>query len=79
MITFCLNSNEKKLTAIVLDIADHILFKAVGIKKVEIDKRSFLKLSFAWSGINIRNYRHGLILKIWWNFTFNGFVMKDIA
>jgi hypothetical protein len=38
-----------------LDIADHILFKAVGIKKVEIDKRSFLKLSFANDGINLGN------------------------
>jgi hypothetical protein len=36
------NSNEYKLTAIVLDNADHRLFKPVGIKKVEIDKRSFL-------------------------------------
>ena len=32
-----------------------------------------------WYGINIRNYRQGLILKIWWNFRFDGFVMKDIA
>jgi hypothetical protein len=39
------NSNEYKLTAIVLDIAGHRLFKPVGIKKDEIDKRSFLKLS----------------------------------
>jgi hypothetical protein len=37
---------EYKLTAIVLDIAGHRLFKPVGIKKDEIDKRSFLKLSF---------------------------------
>jgi hypothetical protein len=29
--------------------------------------------------INMRNYRHGLIFKIWWNFRFDGFVMKDIA
>jgi hypothetical protein len=36
------NSNEYKLTTIVLDIAGHIHFKPVGIKKVEIDKRSFL-------------------------------------
>jgi len=41
------NSNECKLTAIVLDIAGHRLFKPVGIKKDEIDKLSFLKLSFA--------------------------------
>ena len=40
------NSNEYKLTAIVLDIAGHRLFKSVGIKKDEIDKHSFLKLSF---------------------------------
>jgi hypothetical protein len=46
------NSNEYKLTTIVLDIADHIHFKPVGIKKVEIDKRSFLKLSFANKGLD---------------------------
>ena len=32
-----------------------MLFKSVGIKKVEIDKRSFLKLSFANDGINLGN------------------------
>ena len=41
------NSNEYKLTAIVLYIAGHILFKPVGIKKDETYKRSFLKLSFS--------------------------------
>jgi hypothetical protein len=41
-----------------LDIADHILLKSVGIKKVEIDKRSFLKLSFANDGINLGNILH---------------------
>ena len=41
------NSNEYKLAAIILDIAGHRLFKPVGIKKDEIDKRSFLKLPFA--------------------------------
>ena len=40
-------SNEYKPTAIVLDIADHRLFKPVGIKKDEIEQPSFLKLSFA--------------------------------
>jgi hypothetical protein len=40
------NSNEYKFTAIGFDIAGHRLFKPVGIKKDEIDKRSFLKLSF---------------------------------
>ena len=32
-----------------------------------------------WSGINVRNYRHKLILIIWWNFRFDGFVKNDIA
>jgi hypothetical protein len=41
------NSNEYELTAIVLDIAGHILFKPVGIEKDETYKRSFLKLSFS--------------------------------
>ena len=40
------NSNECKRTAIVLDITGHKLFKPGGIKKGEMDKRSFLKLSF---------------------------------
>jgi len=48
-------SNECKLTAIVLDIASHRLFKLVGIKKNEIDKRSFLKLSFANKGLDVIN------------------------
>ena len=52
------NSNEYKLTAIVLDIAGHRLFKPVGIKKNEIDKRSLLKLSFAFDGINLGNILH---------------------
>ena len=37
------------------------IFKPVGIKKVEIDKRSFLKLSFSnkdLDGINLRNILH---------------------
>jgi hypothetical protein len=45
-------SNEYKPTAIVLDIAAHRPFKPVGIKKDEIDKSSFLKLSFANKGID---------------------------
>jgi hypothetical protein len=52
------NLNEYKLTAIVLDIADHRYFKAVSIQKDEIDKRSFLKLSFVnkvLEGINLGN------------------------
>ena len=55
------NSNEYKITAIVLDIAGHRLFTPVGIKKDEIDKRSFLKLSFAnkgLDGINLGNILH---------------------
>ena len=48
-------------TAIVLDISGHSLVKPVGIKKDEIDKRSFLKLSFAnkdLDGINLGNILH---------------------
>ena len=44
-----------------MDIAGHRLFKPVGIKKDEIDKRSFLKLSFAnkgLDGINLGNILH---------------------
>jgi hypothetical protein len=44
-----------------LDIAGHRLFKPVGIKKDEIDKLSFLKLSFAnkgLDGINFGNILH---------------------
>jgi hypothetical protein len=55
------DSNKYKLTAIVLDIAGHRLFKPVSIKKDEIDKRSFLKLSFAnkgLDGINLGNVLH---------------------
>ena len=46
------NSNEYKLTAMVLDIASHRLFIPVVIKKDEIDKRSFLRLSFANKGLD---------------------------
>jgi hypothetical protein len=49
------NSNEYKLTAIVLDIAGHRLVKPVGIKKDVIEKRSFLKLLFAKKGIDGNN------------------------
>ena len=52
---------EFKFTAIVLNIARHKLFKPVGIKRDEIDKRSFLKLSFANKGldaINLGNILH---------------------
>jgi len=55
------NSNDYKLTTIVLDIAGHSLFKHVGIKKDEIEKHSFLKLSFAYKGldaINLSNILH---------------------
>ena len=41
-----------KFTAIVLGIAPHILFKHVGIKKDEIDKRFFLNLLFANKSID---------------------------
>ena len=52
---------EFKFTAIILDIARHKLFKPVGIKRDEIDQRSFLKLSFANKGrdaINLGNILH---------------------
>jgi hypothetical protein len=55
------NTNDYKLTAIILDIGGHKLFKPVSIKKDEIDKRSFLKLPFAnkgFDGINLGNLRH---------------------
>jgi hypothetical protein len=35
-----------------LDITGHRFSKPVGIKKIEIDKRSFLKLSFANNGLD---------------------------
>jgi hypothetical protein len=60
------NSIEYKLTAIVLDIVGDRLFKPVGIKKDEIDKRSFLKLSFAnkgLDGINLGNILHHKFVK----------------
>jgi hypothetical protein len=42
-----------------LDIAGHRPFKPVGIKKDEIDKRSFLKLSFANKGYNDDDHGFG--------------------
>ena len=50
--------HEYKLTAIVLDITGHRFSKPVGIKKIDIDKRSFLKLSFANNSINLGNILH---------------------
>ena len=55
------NSNQYKLTAIIFDIAHHRLFKPVGIKKDDTEKRSFLKLLFANKGldaINLSNILH---------------------
>jgi hypothetical protein len=55
------NSNEYKLTAMVLDIAGHRFFKPIGIQKDEIDKHYFLKLLFAnkgLDGINLGNILH---------------------
>ena len=55
------NSNECKFTTIALDIARHRLFKPVGIKKCEINNRSFHKLSFTYKsfdGINLGNILH---------------------
>ena len=57
------NSNEYKLTAIVLDIAGHRLFIPVGIKKYEIDKRSFLRLSFANEDLHAINLSNILLHK----------------
>jgi hypothetical protein len=45
-------SNEYKLTAVVLDIALHILVKPVGTDKDEIDKLTFLKFSLANEGLD---------------------------
>jgi hypothetical protein len=42
-------------TAIVMGIVGHRPFKLVGIKKDEIDKRSFLRLSFANKGLDGSN------------------------
>ena len=55
------NSNEYKLqqSSWILPVTD--FYKPVGIKKDEIDKRSFLKLSFAnkgLDGINLGNILH---------------------
>jgi hypothetical protein len=55
------NSNEYKRIAIVLDISGHRFVKPVGTKQDEIEKRSFLKLSFANKGldpINLGNVIH---------------------
>jgi len=38
-----------------IDLARHRFFKPIGIKKAEIDKLSFLKLSFANKGIDVIN------------------------
>ena len=58
--------HEYKLTAIFLDITGHRFSKPVGIKKIEIDKRSSLKLSFAnngLDGINLGNIIHHKFVK----------------
>ena len=44
-----------QIAAIALDISGHRRFKPVGIKKDEIDKRFFLRLSFANKGIDATN------------------------
>jgi hypothetical protein len=49
------NSNEYKLTAIVLDIAGHRLFKPVGIKKDEIDKLTMVSFT---SRCGVENIHH---------------------
>ena len=55
------NSIMYRLTAVVMDIANHRLFKPVTFKKEEKEKRSFLKLLFANKGldaINLSNILH---------------------
>jgi hypothetical protein len=55
------NSSMYRLTAVVMDIANHRLFKPVTFKKEEQEKRSFLKLLFANKGldaINLSNILH---------------------
>jgi hypothetical protein len=47
--------DQHKLTAIVLDISHHRLFKPVGIMKDERDKRSFFKLPFANKCLHVVN------------------------
>jgi hypothetical protein len=54
-IATCPNSKEYGFTAVVLDVARHRLFKSVGIKKDETEKRSFLKMSFANKGLDAIN------------------------
>ena len=50
-ITNC-NSNQYRLSAIILDIAYHRLFLPVSLKENVTEKRSFLKLSFANKGLD---------------------------
>ena len=56
-------SNENNVTAIVLNIVSHRLFRPVGIKKDERDKHSFLKLPFADKGINVNKLGNILYYK----------------
>jgi len=57
------NSNQYKLTAIVLDITRHRLFKHVDIKKDDTNIHFFLKRSFVNRCIDILNLRNFLMLK----------------
>jgi ribosomal protein L14E/L6E/L27E len=55
------NIHHIKLTSFVLYIVRHRLFEPVAIKKGEIDKCSFLRLSFVNKGldaINLNNILH---------------------
>ena len=59
-------SNPYKLTAIILDIASHWLFKQMHIGKDEKEKRSFLILFFANKGlddVNLGNILHHKLVK----------------
>jgi hypothetical protein len=54
----------------------HALYNSCWVNNVTNLNSKEYKLT---SGINVRNYRQRLSLKIWWNFRFVGFVMKNIA
>ena len=61
-ITTSPNSKEYGFTVVVLDVARHRLFKSVGIKKDETEKRSFLKMSFANKGLDAINIANILFI-----------------
>jgi len=54
----CIFFNHYNLIAIVLDIARHILFKPVGIKKDDIDKLKLSLVNTSLDAINLGNILH---------------------